>query len=66
MVFPAVVEIKFLVELIFVKGVHFVLFDVDIAVVFVLPEGDEVAGLADLEPVVFAESLGVVDVVAHK
>ena len=54
-----------MVELVFIKGVDFVLLDVDVAVIFILLEGDEVAGLADLEPIVFAEPLGIVDIVTH-
>ena len=65
MVFSAIIEVKLYVELVFVEGVDFVLLDVDIAVVFILPKGDEVTGLTNLEPIVFAESLGIVDIVAH-
>ena len=54
-----------MVELVFIKGVDFVLLDVDVAVIFILPEGDKVAGLTDLEPIIFAKPLGIIDIVTH-
>lgn len=65
MVFPAVVEIKFFVHFFGVEGVYFVFLEVDVAVVLVLPEGDEVADLAHLHPVAGVELLRTVQLVAH-
>lgn len=65
MVFPPIVEIHFLLKLILVHGIHLMFFDVIVAVVFVLPEGDQIGGVGYSKPLVCVELLPILRTVPH-
>jgi len=65
MIFSSVVKIKLATHLLAIESVDLVLFNVEVSVIFILPEGDAGVRLGDFQPVPLVEIVRIIVRVSH-
>jgi len=65
MIFSSVVKIKLATHLLAIESVDLVLFNVEVSVIFIFPEGDAGVRLGDFQPVPLVEIVRIIVRVSH-